>query len=345
MKWLLRCLYLQFRILTLTANRKELLSLDTDVLWWGLLMVWFAGLGRYWDNPMESEFLRTGFPSLIYIWVLGAFLWMFIFLLRPANWSYLRLVTFISMTAVPAFLYAIPFERMYGFEQAAEYNAIALVVVATWRVLMLGNYLLRTTNLNILCVLSALLLPLMTIVFGLMATQRLEQTIGMMGGIRRHVVQVDEKEALEKYAIEQENKPAEQLAKPETPAQTSIASTTVHEWPEPEIAIERMENGKKIHLEEPTLHTYKGRQHLIYAQDGDEPVPSGFKEVDMNDPEYSPVPPIVAILVPLEEICTKGLVPVFLCFVISAIYGWFIRRDEDLVVDKIAPVQDVNSQP
>jgi hypothetical protein len=328
----LRCLCLQIRILTLTANRNELLSIDSNVLVWGLVMVWLAGIGRYWDAPLEPFFMRSGLPSLIYIFVLGAFLWMFIFLLRPANWSYMRLVTYISMTAVPAFLYAIPFERMYGVDKGAEYNAIALVVVATWRVLMLGNYLVRVSNLNVFCVLVAVLLPLMTIVSVLMGLHKTVDAIATMGGIRdrRHVVQLDEKDAVAHFTKQTEYK-----------------------------AFDVIVDGQPIQFEERRLHTYRGRTHVVYVQDGSSPLPPGFKEVALTDPEYNPMDPTLAVAYPVEKICEQGVVPVFWGFVVAVIYGWFIRKDEEPVIKKteeaietvdeadakIQPTEDVNNQP
>lgn len=313
MNWLKRCLYLQFRILTLTANKKELLSLDRNVLLWGLVMVWIAGLGRYWDAPLEPVFMRSGLPSLIYIFVLGAFLYMFIFLLCPANWSYWRLVTLISMTAPPAFLYAIPFERLYGPDQGAQCNAMVLMVVASWRVLMLGNYLVRTANLNVACVAMAVLLPLMTIVSVLMGMNRLLETVATMGGIRQQrVVMIDKKaeeEAISKFP-ETEMKDEEKRK-----ARGNVVTR------------ENMDDFYPKVPSYPRLHTYRGRQHIVYLQyreDGQ--VPPGFKEVDVNDPEYNPMSPILAIVTPLEEFCEQGLAPVFLGFVVAALYGWLFRR-------------------
>ncbi len=314
---IVRCLCLQLRILTLTANKNELLTMDGDVLLWGLVMVWLAGIGRYWDAPLEPFFMRSGLPSLIYIFVLGAFLWMFIFLLRPANWSYVRLVTYISMTAPPAFIYAIPFERMYGVDKGAEYNAIALVVVAVWRVLMLGNYLVRVSNLNVFCVLVAVLLPLMTIVTVLMGLHKTVDLVATMGGIRdrRHVVQLDEKDAIANFTEQKEYKP-----------------------------FDVMVDGKPIQFEERRLHTYRGRKHVVYVQNGKNPLPPGFKVVELTDPEYNPMDPALAVAYPVERICAQGVVPVFWGFVVAALYGWFIRKDKEPVGDKIATVEDVNNQ-
>lgn len=346
MKWLMRCLYLQFRILTLTANKKELLSLDNDVFMWGLVMVWFAGLGRYWDAPLEPFFMRSGLPSLIYIFVLGAFLWMFIWLLRPSNWSYMRLVTYISMTGVPAFLYAIPFERMYGVERGAECNATVLVVVASWRVLMLGNYLVRVSSLNVLSVTVALLLPLMTVVSVLMSMHKLVDVVNMMGGLRlRTVVQIDEKEAIAKF---KEQAP---IAIPE-PDDSTPRTFEYYESLRKKRQIKVVVDGKVLAFESAHLHMFRGRKHIVYVQDADQPLPPGFKEVKANDPEYVPMHPILAVTYPVEQFCSKGLLPVFVGFLTAILYGWLIKPKEEepvakleAVEEKVEAVEDVNNQP
>lgn len=338
MNWLMRCLYLQFRILTLTANKKELLSLDTNVFIWGLATVWIAGLGRYWDAPMEPFFMRSGLPSVIYIFVLAAFLWMFIWVLRPSNWSYMRLVTFISMTGMPAFLYAIPFERMYGIDRAAECNAMVLVVVATWRVLMLANYLVRVSNLNIFSVTCALLLPLMTIVTVLMSMHKLVEVVEVMGGFRgRHVVQIDEKDAVAKYLANEKSEGSNQGG---AVNQTSLTNQRLSYEPAKEnesfgtwIETERkpvivVVDGKEIEFETARLHTFRGRQHIVYLQNQEHPLPPGFKEVKPTDPEYNPMPPILAVTYPVEQFCSQGLLPVFLGFLTSVLYGWFAKPRE-----------------
>jgi hypothetical protein len=53
----------------------------------------------------------------VYVFVLALVLWLFVAPLRPRHWSY-RNVLFIGLTAAPAFLYAIPVERMMSLDMA-----------------------------------------------------------------------------------------------------------------------------------------------------------------------------------------------------------------------------------
>jgi hypothetical protein len=299
MKWFIRCCHLQLQILTLTATKEELLSLDTDALLWGLLMVWLAGIGRFWDDPTAELFQRSGLPSLIYIWVLALFLWIFILFLRPKNWSYLRLVTFISMTGMPAFLYAIPLEKMMNEYEAAEGNAMLLIIVACWRVLMLANYLIRVTGLNIFCVTVALLLPLMTIVNILVTTGTFAETFDAMSGTRLvYLVPLDEAAALAKYDKDKE------------------------------ASVDIVVNGEPVTLGRPKYTNNHGRRHLIFSYYRENNVtPDGFKEIESNDPEYLPPAPLLAFLWPLRDFCFKAWLPMLGCFVIAIIYGWMFRPE------------------
>ncbi len=301
MKWFIRCCRLQLKILTLTATKEDLLSLDKDALLWGLLMVWLAGIGRFWDDPTAELFQRSGLPSLIYIWVLALFLWIFILFLRPKNWSYLRLVTFISMTGMPAFLYAIPLEKMMSEYEAADGNAMLLIIVACWRVLMLANYLIRVTGLNIFCVTVALLLPLMTIVDILITTGTLEETVDAMGGMRLVcLVPIDEASALAKYDKDME------------------------------ASFDLVVDGKPFTLGRPRYTNNHGRRHLVFYYYGNynrenNVIPDGFKQIDAGDPEYLSPAPLLAFLSPLRDFCFLGWLPMFGCFVIAVIYGWIFK--------------------
>jgi len=186
------CVMMQFKILTLTAKKDDFLALKTEPhLIWGLIMVWLAGIGRAWDNPHADPFTHVGIPSLLYIFVLGFFLFVFIGVLSPRNWSYMRVVTFISMTGIIGLLYAIPVEMMMPARQAEDVNTILLLIVATWRVVMLGAFLIRTTEMGVAANLIALTLPLMLIINVLVWSDKFEKTFGVMGGIRQYMIKVD----------------------------------------------------------------------------------------------------------------------------------------------------------
>jgi hypothetical protein len=101
-------LTLDWRLLTFRASRDELLGMTSKHLVFGLLCAWIVGMGRYWDNSRVGILQHLGIGSVIYVFVLSLFLWSIIWPLRPQNWSYLRVATFISLVSPPAILYAIP---------------------------------------------------------------------------------------------------------------------------------------------------------------------------------------------------------------------------------------------
>src|SRR5262245_31187910 len=99
------------RLLTFRATRQELLELDNRHLVFGLVCTLFVGMGRYWDNPKAELVQRLGVGSIVYVFALGALLWVFLSPLRLSDFSYKRLVTFLTLVSPPAALYAIPVER------------------------------------------------------------------------------------------------------------------------------------------------------------------------------------------------------------------------------------------
>lgn len=131
------------RVLTFRASARDFAALGRSHLWFGLAWVWLVGVGRYWDNPRVGLLEHAGIGSLVYVFLLTAFLYWMIRPLRPANWSYEALLTFIALTAPPAILYAIPVEAMLPLDQARSINAAFLGIVASWRVALLVGYLRR----------------------------------------------------------------------------------------------------------------------------------------------------------------------------------------------------------
>jgi hypothetical protein len=191
-----QCTVLQWRILTLRATEDELLNLRWPHLIWGLFWVWMAGIGRAWDLKEASLFTRSGIGSIFYVVALTTFLFIFIWPLRPKDWSWRRMLTFVSMTGIVGLLYAIPLEMMLPTAQAVEGNTIFLFIVAIWRVLMLGMFLIRTTQLDRAAALIALVLPLSLIVNYLVWQEHLSETLSGMAGIPRYAVAIDPKKTL-----------------------------------------------------------------------------------------------------------------------------------------------------
>lgn len=180
-----------WRLLTFRASHAELRKIGTDgrYLAFGLVCTWLAGIGRSWDNA-EAEFLRqTGLGSVAYILFLALFLWVIVRPLRPRNWSYQGVLTFVALTSPPAFLYALPVEKWMIPEAAAQANLVFLALVAAWRVALLLFYLSRLARLGGLTAAIATLLPLSIIVTVLGAIHVADRTFTAMGGIRADAAQ------------------------------------------------------------------------------------------------------------------------------------------------------------
>jgi hypothetical protein len=143
-------------------------KLDTSIfsryLVFGLFFTWVCGIGRYWDNPKAELWQFLGLGSVVYVFILAFILWLIILPLKPKKWSYKNVLLFVSLTAPPAILYAIPVEQFLSFKSAQQANVWFLAIVAIWRVALLLKYLKNSADLSGLCVLVATLLPLVLIV-------------------------------------------------------------------------------------------------------------------------------------------------------------------------------------
>ncbi len=174
----------EIRILTFRRPTGPIAEHWRAYLAFGLFFTWLAGVGRYWDNPRALLIQHLGLGSIVYVFVLAGVLWLLLLPLRPSNWSYRGVLTFVTLTSPPAVLYAIPVERFLSLPTAQAVNAWFLAVVAAWRVALLVVYLRRVGNLRGFTLFVAPLLPLVLIVFTL-AILNLEHIVfNLMSGIR-----------------------------------------------------------------------------------------------------------------------------------------------------------------
>ena len=176
-------LNLEGRLLFFQATKEELLALDWRHLTFGLLCTWIVGVGRYWDNPRVGLLQHLGVGSVIYVFVLSLFLWLIVWPLRPKDWGYFRVLTFISLVSPPAILYAIPVEK-WDLDAANSINSLFLLIVALWRVALLVFFLRRSGELDPLSIIVATFLPLTMIVIGLSMLNLEQAVFNFMGGLR-----------------------------------------------------------------------------------------------------------------------------------------------------------------
>lgn len=174
----------EFRFLTFRPVSPAIHTHWRAYLAFGLFFTWLAGVGRYWDNPRAHLWQHLGLGSVVYVFVLALIIWLLLAPLRPKNWSYRNVLIFITLTAPPAVLYAIPVERFVTVDEARMLNVLFLTVVAAWRVALYVTFLRRVARLDVGAVVVATLLPLVIIVVSL-AVLNLEHVVfDLMGGLR-----------------------------------------------------------------------------------------------------------------------------------------------------------------
>ena len=172
-----------FRILTFQASTEELRGLNSAHLVLGLICSWIVGMGRWWEDPRANLWQHLGVGSLAYVFVLAAFLWLLLWPLRPAFWSYRNLLTFIALTSIPGILYAIPVRHGLGLEPGQMVRLWLLAIVSGWRVALLVFYLGRAAGFRGFRRFLASFFPLMLIVVALTMLNLERVVFNIMGGI------------------------------------------------------------------------------------------------------------------------------------------------------------------
>lgn len=171
------------RVLTFRATGDELRGLDRRHLVLGLLLTWLVGIGRWWEDPHAGVLQHLGVGSLVYVVVLSFFLWLII---RPlsARTHYLNTLTYITLTAPPAILYAIPVRSWLELADAQQVRLWLLGIVATWRVALWARYLIVSVELSRPAAFIGTLFPLTLIVVALYSLNLERVVFDLMGGRR-----------------------------------------------------------------------------------------------------------------------------------------------------------------
>jgi hypothetical protein len=181
-----KLLLLNLRLLFFRATREDFDSFTSAHLIFGIFCTWMVGIGRWWDDPGANLLQHLGLGSVAYILVLAAVIWIIVLPLKPRAWSYKHVLTFVSLTSLPALLYAIPVERFLPIETAITTNIWFLGVVALWRVALYLFYLSRHAALNRFYTYVVGLLPLCAIVVTLLILNLHRVVFDIMGGLREN---------------------------------------------------------------------------------------------------------------------------------------------------------------
>lgn len=171
-----------FKLLTFRLSREEMIGFDKKLFIAGLIGTWIVGMGRYWDDPGANIIQHLGLGSVIYIFALAALVWVVFLPFQVENWTYFRVVTFISLTSFPAIFYAIPVEQFFTMETANQINVWFLAVVAIWRLSLLIFFVNRFTQLNGFYTIVSSFLPVVLIIASLTALNLHRVIFNIMGG-------------------------------------------------------------------------------------------------------------------------------------------------------------------
>lgn len=172
------------RLLTFRLTRDEMLQFERKHFIAGLIGTWVVGMGRYWDDGGASLLQYLGFGSVIYIFLLAAFIWLIVLPFKVVSWNYFTILTFVSLTSFPAIFYAIPVERFFDIETANRMNVWFLAIVAAWRLALLYYFLRHFTKLSLGNIITVTLMPICLIITALTALNLHRVVFNIMGGRR-----------------------------------------------------------------------------------------------------------------------------------------------------------------
>jgi hypothetical protein len=172
------------KLLTFKLKRNEMLEFNKKHLLAGIIGTWIVGMGRYWDDGKASLLQHLGLGSVIYIFVLAAFIWLIILPFKIEKWHYKTVLTFIALTSFPAVFYAIPVERFYSISTANTMNVWFLAIVAVWRLCLLYYFLKHFTKLSAGNIITVTFMPICLIISVLTVLNLHNVVFEVMGGIR-----------------------------------------------------------------------------------------------------------------------------------------------------------------
>lgn len=172
------------RLLFFCASEEELRTMNRRHLALGLVFTWLVGMGRWWEDPKASLLQHLGVGSVVYVFILALFLWLMLWPLTPPHWSFLNVLIFVTLTAPPAILYAIPVRHGLPLQIGQTVRLWMLAIVAGWRVALLVFYLRRGAGLPWFRWMVAALFPLMLVVFTLTVLNLEKVVFDFMGGVR-----------------------------------------------------------------------------------------------------------------------------------------------------------------
>ena len=177
-------LKLWIRLLMFRFRFEDYHSLGIKQLFMGLVVCWIVGMGRYWDDPRAILLQKAGVGSVLYVFLLAALLWLTVKPIAPGRFSYVGILTFVTMTAPPAILYAIPVEKWMTLQSANQTNLNFLGIVALWRLSLWIHYLRRFGLFSGLTTCVATALPMVFIFMALVEMNLHHVVVNIMGGIR-----------------------------------------------------------------------------------------------------------------------------------------------------------------
>lgn len=152
----------------------------------GLIFTWIVGIGRWYDDEKAIDLQQLGVGSLLYVFVLALVIWIFgKGIANRRNWRYFTVLVYVTLTAPPAIIYALPVEKFFELDIAVKINLWFLAFVAAWRVALLVRLYAVLGEMNRLQTAICATLPVSLIIFIISSAGFANQIVNAMGGLRK----------------------------------------------------------------------------------------------------------------------------------------------------------------
>ncbi|HEY3379781.1 MAG TPA: hypothetical protein VGL77_20085 [Armatimonadota bacterium] len=163
-----------FDILTFRFTGEDCAGFNYRHLLFGLFTSWLVGIGRSWHNPRVAEFQHWGLGSLGVVLGIALLIYLIAWPLRPQRWSFFTVLTFVSLTALPGAVFAVPYA-------SGDVRALLLFILSVWRVGLLGVFICRYSGLKPFSRFLSVWLPCGVTLIGLTLLNLQRATFAIMG--------------------------------------------------------------------------------------------------------------------------------------------------------------------
>ena len=320
----LRELLLPFRVLFFCIGRDELQSFGKFQALYAVVLVLLVGGFHHWDDPAANWFVRYGFEALVYLFFLTSYVWVLFALVGAQGLRFLKLFTFLSLTAPLAFIYSIPFDSFwnpYECELAGIFCAIGII---SWRLALLAFYIRRVSQLAYKRLAVAIFIPVALISNFVFLSDVILTAVSHLRGVHQEFLRDVVRPAAGSLvaAAPASTQRARKRVSEATTTWLSESGRQLAERDDKNVSFSLIANSEPTYQD--TIITPYGEVEIYstwsVGSNRSAPSPAGFVKLGENDPIYQYRHPLAKLLQPVAMIGAVGIVPALLAYLIFMVW-------------------------